>query len=116
MSTPRESDGTLIALASQAICLHWCRYDLAKLRAHGHCIGADMMWNPLENDKDAFRLAVELRLSIMPEYRAVDVCVPDCGPCVTETWYENGGDKYVATRRAVTRAAAMITIAKLNAE
>ena len=114
MSTPLESDGTLIALAAQAIGMHWCRYDLAKLRAHGHCIGADMMWNPLENDKDAFRLAVELGMAILPEDHDVDIGLPN-GQSVTETWHENGGDKYVATRRAITRAAAGVGADKLNA-
>ena len=115
MSTPRESDGTLIALAAQAIGLHWCRYDLAKLRALGHCIGADMMWNPLENDKDAFRLAVEMGMAIIQEDRAVLAGLPN-GQSATELWHDNGGDKFVSTLRAITRAAAMVGAAKLNAE
>jgi hypothetical protein len=55
-------------------------------------------WNPLNNDGDALRLAVKLRINVTPEY------------LFTGPW-EDGGklrDPYAATRRAIVRAAAEI--------
>jgi hypothetical protein len=70
----------------------------------GHPDEADWLWCPLEDDGDALRLAVRLKL-------LVDVCKDqteagnsDC-PYQCELHLE---DPYAATRRAITRAAAEI--------
>ena len=59
--------------------------------------GAGSCWNPLENDGDAFRLMVDLRL-----WR------DELGICCVERVEDHDGDAYSATRRAITRAAAEI--------
>jgi hypothetical protein len=55
-------------------------------------------WNPLNDDGDALRLAVNLRIDVSPEYVW-------SGP-----WCDGGTlkDPYAATRRAIVRAAAAI--------
>lgn len=71
--------------------------------------GGDSCWNPLTDDGDALRLAVNLNLSI------------STGPCVVKCNSISGAlrgnfieedsiyqDKYAATRRAIVRAAAEI--------
>jgi len=68
-------------------------------------------WNPLNDDGDALRLAVKLRLECM--YEATEL-----GPCHCQFWIAGEGfkqvtehlndDPYAATRRAITRAAAAI--------
>jgi hypothetical protein len=57
-------------------------------------------WNPLQDDGDALRLAVKLRLPIIwgANYVIVD---GDQSPTVN-----NAHDPYAATRRAIVRAAA----------
>ena len=69
-------------------------------------------WNPLDDDGDALRLAVKLRMVVDTDYNgganagnaAVDFGEPEYG-------YQEGQgkpDPYAATRRAVVRAAAEI--------
>lgn len=73
-------------------------------------------WNPLEDDGDALRLAVELKLSIFPpEGDDGDFAVASVPDGVLddfgETWIQKSvkdGDKLAATRRAIVRAAAEI--------
>jgi hypothetical protein len=69
-------------------------------------------WNPLTDDGDALRLAVNLRLIIDPVAETLD----GTGPCAA-VWCKPqrryimepfGDDPYAATRRAITRAAAAI--------
>ncbi len=65
-------------------------------------------WNPLVSDADAFRLAVALRLEIVPiEGGGVDVQrTTESEPFGVLLATEDGADPYTATRRAITRAAA----------
>ena len=69
-------------------------------------IGAYAVWNPLDDDGDAFRLAVQLGMDIMhrrsdPEVWAQVSMMPTiCEPA--------GEDRYAATRRAIVRAAAAL--------
>jgi hypothetical protein len=65
------------------------------------------LWNPLEDDGDALRLAVVLGLVIAPEDSNVDVYNSD-GRCVTAAWDEHNGDKEKSTRRAIVCVAALI--------
>ena len=66
-------------------------------------------WNPLENDGDALRLAVDLGLVIEVGYAARGFLVVRTN---TDNWQEFreawGNDPYAATRRAIVRAAAAI--------
>jgi hypothetical protein len=69
-------------------------------------------WNPLTDDGDALRLAVNLKLIIDPVAETLD----GTGPCAA-VWCKPqrryimepfGDDPYAATRRAITRTAAEI--------
>ena len=105
MTTDRE----LLEMAAKA-----ARYQYAK---HGGYIVVDGIpgnWNPLTNDGDALRLAVNLGMSIEVHY---DESKPTPGLRVV---FAGGGrwehtmveeyarDPYAATRRAIVRAAAAI--------
>ena len=66
-------------------------------------------WNPLADDGDALRLAVDLGLRIrikLDPFRFTEICLPNTG------WYSapvyHNDDRYAATRRAIVRAAAEI--------
>ena len=107
MSTDRE----LLELAAKA-----AGYDYAK---HGGYIVVDGIpgnWNPLVVDRDALRLAVELKLAIFPpEGDDGDFAVASVPEGVLddfgETWIQESvkdGDKLAATRRAIVCAAAEI--------
>ena len=66
-------------------------------------------WNPLEDDGDALRLAVELNMDIRYESCADGVCVTvvgawDGAPEPVDEVFENDGPQ--AVRRAIVRAAA----------
>lgn len=69
-------------------------------------IRKEFRWNPLTDDGDAFRLAVQLNIS-MDLCRWVQTAFYDVGAFVAEDW-SNGGDAFAATRRAIVRAAAEI--------
>jgi len=81
------------------------------------CDGPDeapYYWNPLEDDGDALRLAVKLRISLMlaetpPHNPEVSFCVArDAGP----DWRTSSAlssDPNAATRRAIVRAAAAMS-------
>lgn len=65
----------------------------------------ERVWNPLIDDGDALRLAIDLNMTINVEsngYTLVNV-----GTCTYADEY-NVKDKYAATRRAIVRAAAAI--------
>jgi hypothetical protein len=65
--------------------------------------GGESVWNPLESDGDAFRLAVKLLLNVNFD-QPLHVAVID-GNC-WRTTEEKGNDTAAATRRAIVRAAA----------
>lgn len=78
--------------------------ELLELAANAAFAGFDEQmledgWNPLEDDGDALRLAVEL---CIPVWRDADVIWCNYMASVT------GDDPYAATRRAIVRAAAEI--------
>ena len=80
--------------------------------------GPDMFWNPLQNDGDALRLAVTLRIDVytLPiNAEAVTVTAKRRmrsdllrQPNPTSSTEELARDPYAATRRAIVRAAAEI--------
>lgn len=68
--------------------------------------GQRRYWNPPHDDGDALRLAVKLRLEIVPVDVGVDVCLPGSVPFACAC--EGGPDPYAATRHAIFRAAIAI--------
>ena len=66
----------------------------------------DSEWNPLEDDGDALRLAVDLEIdaSIQPHMQRAVAMTNRNGYSVVEF----GDDRYSAVRRAIVRAAAEI--------
>jgi len=64
-------------------------------------------WNPLDDDGDALRLAVELGLTIAQLITNCEVEVNDYDETVLISEFD-GPDHYAATRRAIVRAAAEI--------
>ena len=63
-------------------------------------------WNPIDEDGDAFSLAVKLNLTIVQDVKDKICCVHWTDvQCVNVPW---GDDKYVATRLAIVKAAALI--------
>jgi hypothetical protein len=65
-------------------------------------------WNPLTDDGDALRLAVELEIAINPFAGKTVVAHTESGRLGHEKWDCWDDDPYAATRRAITRAAAEI--------
>lgn len=65
--------------------------------------GFSVVWNPLTDDGDAFRLAVRLRLGLEWWKNGVRAESAQHGP---EVIHHLEDDPYAATRRAIVRAAA----------
>lgn len=73
----------------------------------------DGIWNPLANDGDALRLAVDLRIDVYPWISEEDptssvMARNGHGFRAIEFASKNRGCRHAATRRAITRAAAEI--------
>jgi hypothetical protein len=76
-----------------------------------HWIGSEPHspnWNPLADDGDAFRLAVNLGLGIHIDNVDRFVVVEDEQIFYDETKFGGSSDPYAATRRAIVRVAAEI--------
>ncbi len=105
MTTDRELTEAA-AKAAGIVYIHGC-FDAAL----GLCVsvGADEdqeWWHPLDDDGDALRLAVKLKLCFGPNFDGdLAVCFGSNGRNITEPF---GDDPYAATRRAIVRAAAEI--------
>ena len=71
-------------------------------------------WNPLTDDGDALRLAIDLQLgvSVPPVVGGRIDVVTFYGPIIFVIEYPVSGDRHAAARRAITRAAAAIQLAK----
>ena len=110
------NDVELLDLAAKA----YASQDIKKLNFGAWFNGArGAYWNPLADDGDALRLAVELKINLT--YLAKE---NECNHAVAandvKEWAGNGGrvavgpGYAVATRRAIVRAAAEIGKAKFN--
>ncbi|QDX29525.1 hypothetical protein [Dickeya poaceiphila] len=110
------TDRELLELAAKAAGMGPLDFDYAEREGHGLYFGPRLpapknkimaamhsYWNPLTNDGDAFRLAVELRMrvSITTESALAETIA---GLSVRV----NGADELAATRRAIVEAAAEI--------
>jgi hypothetical protein len=75
--------------------------------------GGESVWDPIDYDSDALRLAVKLGLTVYAPEKTVTgvwVCVVQgFGPEAIEVWEEvRDSDPYAATRLAIVRAAASL--------
>ena len=112
-------DRTMLELAAKAAGIEWIPANTEKgielepvfglwLKIHGEPYeGQRRRWNPLADDGDALRLAVTLGL-------VIDCSRPSCGePFKQHTiWLDQLMGNAELTRRAITRAAAEIQLAK----
>lgn len=103
-------DRTLLEMAAKAAGLELREYPDEKPHIRASSDGHWWpMWNPLESDGDALRLAVKLRLEIAPiEGGGVDVILWRDGAMFGEIISECAADHGAATRRAIVRAASAI--------
>lgn len=108
-------DRELLELAAKAnwageledMSIRWGELDNCILYIHGdnqdhNGIDQEYRWDPLDDDGDALRLAVDLRLTVLE----ASVRKPDGD--VVNVWPGEAADRYAATRRAIVRAAAAI--------
>lgn len=103
-------DKELLELAAKAVGYARMKYFDDTPYISGDINGDDFLpWNPLEDDGDALRLAVKLRIDI----RLFDRTNSDHMDCLVDRLgrgfgESRGSDPYAATRRAIVRAAAEI--------
>ena len=103
------SDRELLELAAKAAGLE------AKPAYHengdgcGLSVAPGYYWNPIDDDGDALRLAVKLRLQITPDtYNKNEFTAYLAGWAESMERWSTLQDDYAATRRAIVRAAAEI--------
>ncbi len=92
------SDRELLERAAKACVLdgwYWNGDDMMYVKGHSY-----EKWRPLEDDGDAFRLAVKLNI--------FNTRSPGYEWPVAELFGLHGDDPYAATRRAIVRAAAAL--------
>ena len=106
-----EQDMELTKLAAKAAGIEGVNFDRAR---------RDWSWNPLDDDGDALRLAVKLKMCIDTDWNhganAGNAQVSFDDP---EYGYQEGNgrnDRNAATRRAILRAAAEIGKAMIESE
>jgi hypothetical protein len=90
-------DKELLELAAKA-----CGLEEAKMRIEFN------QWNPLTDDGDALRLAVQLQIIVGRYDNYVSAALLHDGAKEIVIWSHNEKDPYAATRRAIVRAAAEI--------
>lgn len=114
MSTETMDDRELLELAAKA-----AGYGYGEFVKGGIVFATeDSLWNPLTDDADAFRLAVQLELEVSFIGDDTDGRDSECSvgypesaerPCKIKYVFEpHNGDIFAATRRAIVRAAAML--------
>lgn len=108
------TDRELLELAAKAAGImqggvfDWCDHDQCFIRHEPDASGISGPWNPLDDDGDALRLAINLGIyfMIVTEEGKVSTRIRNG---IRSFWSENiGHDVYSATRRAIVRAAAEI--------
>ncbi len=70
--------------------------------------GRGFVWNPLNDDGDALRLAVKLKLMVRQSWNGADCAIASRLDESAEVMVRYAGNPYSATRRAIVRAAAEI--------
>jgi hypothetical protein len=107
------SDRELLELAAKAAGMTgcWIEYDQSKwLNPSGYYVLPHALWNPLNDDGDALRLAASLKMDVLQDSDSVNV-KRYVGPDVDHQYlaYETiEGDRLKTTRLAIVRAAAEI--------
>lgn len=116
------TDRELLELAAKAMGLvhrgytdcydgdYYCAYNCARGLVLEHSDGSITVWNPLEDDGDALRLAAECKLTVCMDgdasvsaHTAYDQSI-----CFVTQFIKHRECKHAATRRAIVRAAAEI--------
>lgn len=92
-----QTDRELLELAAKAAGI--VLFEDAELKDSFCIVETGLPWNPLEDDGDALRLAVQLDMIDERQWRA---------PITGALYNECNGDWFAATRRAIVRAAASI--------
>ena len=119
-------DRTMLELAAKAAGIEWIPANTEKgielepvfglwLKIHGEPYeGQRRRWNPLANDGDALRLMIAVGVGFIIDDEFVNVfrCGHELLVDLCEYYANHGGDKTAATRRAITRTAAEIQLAK----
>lgn len=103
------TDKELLEKAAAAAGMKW-RTDAEVVHDGLWIIGVQTYWNPLRDDGDALRLAVNLNIEVDPCDDRCSVSFwrrPEMIELVHET-EKYTSDKFAATRRAIVRAAAAI--------
>ena len=110
-----KTDRELLELAAKAAGMNTREFATDSItRWHWRDDGTYTAWNPLTDDGDALRLAVDLDLAIVPypiynkQKHSVLVQKKNLDESRFEKMELHGDDPYAATRRAITRAAAAI--------
>lgn len=105
------SEQQLLELAAKSVGINgtWCQFP-GMIQRHGFdgAIYDEVeceYWNPLADDGDALRLAVDLSLQVKPCETGVDVC-DEAGGEVWCEFTEPNSCHYQMTRRAIVCAAA----------
>lgn len=102
------TDRELLELAAKAANLGDCWFDEFHddYVVYHQDIDCNCSWNPLEDDGDALRLAVNLNLAITVGHKETHVEGPS--EPLAYAFEKHGTDASAATRRAIVRAAASI--------
>ena len=101
------SDRALLEDAAKAAGIDWFD-EPAAMAGKGLHMKSGPFWNPLENDGDALRLAVKLRLSVCVELDGTWIDRHhSCWPRPA-CFVDHADEPYAATRRAIVYAAAEI--------
>jgi hypothetical protein len=98
------TDKKLLELAAKAAGVTRQCWDYDWVRGLGHMVTRNMMWNPLVNDGEALRLAIETGITIDAPKDWGFVYAGGQGSFSEPI----GDDKMAAVRRAIVRAAADI--------
>jgi hypothetical protein len=107
------TDKELLELSAKAAGYNiWWKTGACKGGEYESAFIGEVPWNPLTDDGDALRLAVKLRMALSldsPVAGPVGFCraYPSSSNLLAMDEWAND-DRYTATRRAITRAAAAI--------
>ncbi|OMQ52651.1 hypothetical protein [Burkholderia pseudomallei] len=123
------TDRELLELAAKAnwhseveggtVSFHYCDHEEAVVYIAGenqdhNGSDVELVWNPLSDDGEAFRLAVKLGILVSQQLSYVSVCQPHGNASMRGIQFQEsyGTDSIAATRRAIVRAAAEIAKAR----
>lgn len=111
----KKGDRQLLELAAKAVGMELEWFDGMNEDTYDQAIHNGDVWDPLNDDGDAFRLAVTLGLRIDASFRTgpndtngVGVWTPGDQEFYPPFWQIGAKDPFAATRGAIVRAAAEI--------